>query len=307
MTVAAPLLGLLGGLGVALILSWRHARVARLEARISPHVRASVAQETLRRHQAVTPFPTLERILSPVVRDGVRWVERWGTPANVLQGRLIRAGSTLTVEQYRAQQVLWSVAALALSLVATTLLATTRDASPGPLVVLVAIGTLSGALARDHVLHRAINKREAAIVAELPTVAELLALAVSAGEGALGALERVARIAGGVTAHELRYTVAGVRAGMTLPGALSELADRTGAVPLRRFADAVSTAVERGTPLAEVLRAQAEDVRFAGQRALMEEGGKREIAMMIPVVFLILPVTVVFAVFPGVATIKWGL
>ncbi len=31
----------------------------------------------------------------------------------------------------------------------------------------------------------------------------------------------------------------------------------------------------------------------------MEEGGRREIAMMTPVVFLILPVTVLFAVFPG--------
>jgi tight adherence protein C len=44
----------------------------------------------------------------------------------------------------------------------------------------------------------------------------------------------------------------------------------------------VATAVERGTPLADVLRAQAQDVREAGRRALMEEGGKKEIAMMIP-------------------------
>ena len=39
----------------------------------------------------------------------------------------------------------------------------------------------------------------------------------------------------------------------------------------------------------------------------MEEGGKREIAMMVPVVFLILPVTVIFAVFPGLTTIRLGL
>ena len=31
----------------------------------------------------------------------------------------------------------------------------------------------------------------------------------------------------------------------------------------------------------------------------MEAGGKKEIAMMVPVVFLVLPVTVLFAVFPG--------
>lgn len=62
--------------------------------------------------------------------------------------------------------------------------------------------------------------------------------------------------------------------------------------------------VERGTPLADVLRAQAQDVREAARRALMEAGGRKEVAMMVPVVFLILPVTVVFAVFPSIAVLS---
>ncbi|HYN30253.1 MAG TPA: hypothetical protein VES95_10355 [Dermatophilaceae bacterium] len=32
---------------------------------------------------------------------------------------------------------------------------------------------------------------------------------------------------------------------------------------------------------------------------VMEEGGRKEILMMVPVVSLILPVTVLFAVYPG--------
>ena len=56
-------------------------------------------------------------------------------------------------------------------------------------------------------------------------------------------------------------------------------------------------------PLAEVLRAQAADVREAGKRRLLEAGGRKEIAMMIPVVFLVLPVTVLFALFPGLISI----
>jgi len=39
----------------------------------------------------------------------------------------------------------------------------------------------------------------------------------------------------------------------------------------------------------------------------METGGKKEVAMMIPVVFLVLPVTVVFAVFPSLVTLRIGL
>ena len=41
-----------------------------------------------------------------------------------------------------------------------------------------------------------------------------------------------------------------------------------------------------------------------GKRALMEAGGRKEIAMMIPVVFLVLPVTIVFALFPGLANLS---
>jgi tight adherence protein C len=77
------------------------------------------------------------------------------------------------------------------------------------------------------------------------------------------------------------------------------MTDRTALPALARFADGVAISVERGTPLADVLRAQAVDVREAGRRALMEAGGRKEIAMMVPVVFLVLPVTVLFALFPG--------
>ena len=42
------------------------------------------------------------------------------------------------------------------------------------------------------------------------------------------------------------------------------------------------------------------DAREAGRRALIESGARREVLMMVPVVFLILPVTVLFAFWPGV-------
>ena len=93
--------------------------------------------------------------------------------------------------------------------------------------------------------------------------------------------------------------LADARAGANLTTALQGLADRTGLPSLARFVDGIVIAVERGTPLADVLRAQAQDVREEGRRAVMEEGGKKEIQMMVPVVFLVLPITVLFLVFPG--------
>jgi tight adherence protein C len=73
---------------------------------------------------------------------------------------------------------------------------------------------------------------------------------------------------------------------------------------LARFVDGMVIAVERGTPLADVLRAQAQDVRESSRRAIMEAGGRKEIGMMVPVVFLILPITVLFAVYPGFALLR---
>lgn len=307
MTAGVVALGVLLGTGLALVVGWWDARTPRLVDRIAPHVRGSAADELRRRHEPATPFPTIERLLAPVVRDGVRWIERWGSPTQELRARLVRAGGDTTVDQYRAQQVVCGVGGLAAGIVLALTLAASRHPSPVALFILVAVCGVAGAMARDYALGLAVHKREARIVAELPTIAELLALSVSAGEGALGALERVARMTRGVMAEELRFTLGAVRSGAPLSLALMQLADRTGVLALRRFADGVATAVELGTPLAEVLRSQAQDVRDAGQRALMEEGGKREIAMMVPVVFLILPVTVIFAVFPGLTTINLGL
>jgi tight adherence protein C len=45
------------------------------------------------------------------------------------------------------------------------------------------------------------------------------------------------------------------------------------------------------------------DVREQSKRALLEAGGKKEVQMMVPVVFMILPVTVLFALYPGLLTL----
>jgi tight adherence protein C len=161
--------------------------------------------------------------------------------------------------------------------------------------VLVSAGVLTalGVLGRDRWLTREVSRREQRMLEEFPTVAELLALAVTAGEGPVGALERVQRTSDGELSRELGRALSEARAGASLVQALDGIARRTSLTPLARFVDGVAIAVERGTPLAEVLRAQAVDVREAGRRALLE------IAMMVPVVFLVLPVTLLFALFPG--------
>ncbi|MDQ3105715.1 MAG: type II secretion system F family protein, partial [Actinomycetota bacterium] len=159
-------------------------------------------------------------------------------------------------------------------------------------------------LARDQQLSRVVRDRERTILAEFPPVADLLALAVAAGEGPVAAIERVSRTAHGALPEELREVLGQIATGTSVSAALDRLGARTGVVAVARFASTVAVAIERGTPLVDVLHAQAADVREAGRRELLETGARKEVLMMVPVVFLVLPVTVVFAFFPGVVGLQ---
>ena len=94
--------------------------------------------------------------------------------------------------------------------------------------------------------------------------------------------------------------LAAIRTGEPVAAAFDQLAARSGLPLVARFAQGIAVAVERGTPLADVLHAQAADVREAGRRELIEVAARREVFMMVPVVFLVLPMTILFAFWPGV-------
>lgn len=299
------LLGLVGGFG-AVTAFWRlpFFRQPRLDDRLSPYLRDTPrTSRLLLDSRAITPFPTLERILGPALTDAARVLERVLGGSTTIRRKLEQSASPLSVEQFRAEQVLWGAAGLGTGLALSLLMLTSGNGKPVPLVLLCLVAAAGGVLGRDHWLTQQVSRREQRMVQEFPTIAEMLALAVSAGEGAAGALERVCALSSGELTRELSRAMADARAGASLVAALQGVADRTSLAPLARFVDGVAVAVDRGTPLADVLRAQAMDVRELGKRELLEAGGRKEIGMMVPVVFLVLPVTIVFALFPGAVTL----
>lgn len=308
-STAGALIGLLGGIGLLLLVHHRRARTITLDDRLAPYLRVASSTSGLLEPgvRSASVLTTLERLARPWMADGLRLVGRIGVSTPQLRSRLERAGRTETVEQFRAGQVVSGSIGIAAGLFVALAAVVGRGAHPVAALVFVALGGIAGVVVPERLLSRQARARETRLMAELPTIAELLALAVGAGEGALGALERAARTTRGELAEEIARTLADTRAGTPLTVALERLADRTALVPLTRFAEGIAVALERGTPLAEVLRAQAQDVREAGRRALMETGGRKEVAMMVPVVFLVLPVTVVFAVFPSLAVLTVGL
>jgi tight adherence protein C len=306
--LAGALLGLLFATG--LLLAGGAApplRPVRLEQRLAPYLRDAprpsrlLAQDVRSRSTLVS---AVRRLLGPVLADAVRVVDRVIGGQGAVRRRLAALGRPQTVDEFRLEQVVWSALGLTAGVAGGGVLALAAGAfQPVSTLLLAGGGAVGGLLARDWWLTHEVQRRHRAMLVEFPVVAELLALAVVAGEGASGAIERVCRLTAGELARDLSDALARARAGVPLVAALEELRDRTGLDPLARFLDGMIVAIERGTPLAEVLRAQAADVREAGKRALLEAGGRKEILMMVPVVFLVLPVTVLFALFPGLVSI----
>jgi tight adherence protein C len=283
-------LGLVAAAGLLLAVAWSPPlRRATLDQRLAPYLPGPVEERSALRAAAAGAARAVDRLVG-----GRLSVRR----------RLVALADPRSVEDIRLEQVVWGAAGIGAGAVGAALLAvlTARVSLPAGTVLALG-GGMTGVLARDHALSRRVQRRRAAVLAELPAVAELLALAVTAGEGAVGALDRVCRSTRGELTGDLADVLGRVRAGEPLERALAGLRDRTGVPALARFVDGVVVALDRGTPLAEVLRAQAGDARAAGRRALLESGGRREIAMLAPVVFGILPVTVLFALFPGLVSI----
>jgi len=297
------LLGLLTGFGLLLI-AWFSPPLRRvsLDDRLAPYLRDAPRPSRLLAVPGgpVTSFGALERVLRPVLGDAVRVLERVVGGSGSIRRRLAALGRGQTVEHFRVEQVVWGVLGLFGGAGFAVVLAVLGGVvHPVSVVLCCLAGSLAGVLGRDWWLGAQVRRREQLLLAEFPVVAELLALAVTAGEGPAGAMQRVCRLSGGELARELSAVLAETRMGTPLPLALHHLGERSSLDALARFAAGMAVALERGTPLADVLRAQAVDVREAGKRALLEAGGRKEIAMMVPVVFLVLPTTVVFALYPG--------
>ncbi|MBV9485881.1 MAG: type II secretion system F family protein [Frankiaceae bacterium] len=306
-TITGAGLGLLAATGaLTAIATSPPMRRIRLDDRLAPYLRdVQRPSRLLAEPPPVTPFPTLERLLGPVLRDLAHRIDDVVGGASSVRRRLDQAGRRMTLEEFRMEQVLWGAAGLAFGLLLAAITAM-RGSSTSPIafLILAFVLLIAGILLRDRVLTAEVVRRDARLAAEFPTIAELLALAIGAGEGPVGALERVVALSHGELARELGRALADARSGSSIVAALEQMAARTTVPALARFVDGMAIAVERGTPLAAVMRAQATDAREEGRRALMAAGGRKEIAMLVPVVFMVLPVTVVFALFPGFFSLR---
>jgi tight adherence protein C len=295
------LLGAAAAAGLLLVaVRIRAIRRPQLALRVLAYVRDLPMLDEAGPRAAPAPTSAAVGVFGPLLRSAAEGVERVLGGATSVRRRLERAGIDKTVHEFRIEQVVWGLVAFAAAAAIALLRMLTHPGSIALWLFACAIAFVSGVLARDTHLTSQVRHRERQILAEFPTIAELLALAVAAGESPVMALDRVVRRSGGELSRELGRVLSAIRTGEPVSSAFDAMAATTGLPIVSRFAQGIAVAVERGTPLADVLHAQADDVREAGRRDLIETAARKEVLMMVPVVFLVLPVTVLFAFWPGV-------
>ena len=284
MTVGDIDLRLLGvtSIGVAsAALGWLLARAAAVRDPLA-------GVRGLNRRQARERYP-LWRLVEPVVVSLGAGVERLlGERLRAwLSCQLVRCGNPLglTAGELTGLSILSLLAGVGVGA------ALARCLGTGPVVVWTLVPT---SIALPLLLHSHLGMRRLERISKaLPHALELLALATSAGLGLQSALSELTRQGsdpGDPLTRELDTVLHELRLGRTRWEALGGLRDRVALESVAELVGAVTQAERNGTPLAEVLRAQAVAARHRESTRAEQAAARAGVRMIAPLFLLLLSV-----------------
>jgi tight adherence protein C len=160
----------------------------------------------------------------------------------------------------------------------------------GHRIVLALVFGAAGLYLPGFALKRAASNRAERIDADLPQFLDQLAIAIDAGMSFDAAMAYLIGASDGPLTDELKRIMAELRVGQSRRAAMRSFADRVGTENVIAFANAVLASEQLGSPLANILRAQAADFRHRRQMLAEERAQKAPVKMMFPIVLFIFPV-----------------
>ena len=135
---------------------------------------------------------------------------------------------------------------------------------------------------------------------ELPQYLEMFHILISSGMSVLSAMKNLSQgKSKSPTRSIIARVIASVESGRSVERAMDDAIIPVGSDQLRRFSDAVIVGMERGSSMGQSLRSLIAESRNQSKILLLRRAGKAEIALLIPVVFLILPISILFALWPS--------
>ena len=135
---------------------------------------------------------------------------------------------------------------------------------------------------------------------ELAKILQMLAIMISAGESPVTALRYISQRSSGKLALLIKTSLGNYEQNGNLYKTLEFVSSATNSAQVQRLLNAVRISAERGSPMLDTLQNQVRSLNKEIKVNLLNRAGKSEIALLIPVVFLILPTSILFAVWPSI-------
>jgi len=142
------------------------------------------------------------------------------------------------------------------------------------------------------------------LLLEIPDFASLIGFAVSAGESLESSLRLAVSRSSGILSHEFAALISNVDHGAVLGVELEKLATASQSEQVRELASKLALASANGSAVSDLIADYVQSSVQELKAHLLERAGKNETKMMIPLVFVILPITVMFAVYPSLTLIQ---
>ncbi|MCH6469352.1 type II secretion system F family protein [Sinomonas terrae] len=155
----------------------------------------------------------------------------------------------------------------------------------------------------DILLNNTAQKRRSAMQIALPNMLDQMLISVEAGVGFEGAMDRAAQNSSGPLADEFVRTLQDIQVGRPRREAYLDLSERAAFPELRSFIRSVVQADQYGIAIANVLRAQAGEMRLKRRQHAEEHAMKIPVKILFPLVFAILPALFVIILGPTVMNI----
>ena len=152
-------------------------------------------------------------------------------------------------------------------------------------------------------LNRAADLRRASIRRELPDFVDNLRVAIQAGAAVEGALDLILEDRPGPLSEEMHRVLSEIRLGRHRHEAFVRFRARVDVSEVGTLVSSLIQADELGMPLAQVLKAQADELRLRRRQWAREKAGKLPVKITMPLVLLIFPPILVITAGPAMSGI----
>jgi len=271
-------------------------RAVGLRSRLAPYgVRVAPGRDRMLSGSFV------ERVLGPGSQSVVRLVAVLA-PSRIRAkalDELARAGDPMTVEMYLALRT----AAMIGAPLAWVLL-NMRSGKPMDMMGVIMTGALfmGGSRLSSWLVRRKVKSRQNSVLRALPTALDLITVCMEAGLSFDSGVAKVVEKTHGTLPEEFGRVLHEMQIGKSRRDALRDMAERLALRDVSSFVSAIVQADQMGMSLGPVMRAQSEDVRERRRQAAEEQAMKAPIKMLFPLIFCILPATVLVVLGPGIVT-----